>query len=418
MKPNHQERAMDRKQGSTRVRRMSRQLSRKMTRQSFGQRRGSAVSWSSFKTALSGWGSRRGSKAVDYDTPPVTVSSVRECVLAELEDRYEMIGQSLNKENNLNFEGSNNNIENIEGSNTNNNENQSKSKARRQVSFGTTTNGTTPSGTSKNSNLTSSGEFHIKDIDRIRRSDHFIQRYIDDANGCTKVGTRITNQQVVDTIIDVLKWRKEFGINDFTAQMFPKEFFQAGIVKTSNLRNGDIMIYVIGRRYKKIDEWSDCIIDLLLWKFDEIECMLPEGAKVRVFVDATGCGLSQADTGLLFKGVPILIGYYPGAVSKAYFYQVPWLLKPFAQMALALLPAKFKELVCFVESKTGIASMGEENVPDFMGGPVITKDFPIPDNIGTVESAGSVRGISKSNIEKMRKMVDAAIKDAIKDAGK
>lgn len=332
-----------------------------------------------------------------------------------------MIGQSLNKENNLNFEGSNNNIENTEGSNTNNNENQSQNKARRRVSFGTTANGTTPSGTSKNSstsNLTSSGEFHIRDIDRIKRSDHFIQRYIDDANACAKVGTRITNEKVVNAIIDVLKWRKEFGINDFTAQMFPKEFFEAGIIKISNLRNGDIMIYVVGRRYKKVDEWSDCIIDLLLWKFDEIESTLPEGAKVSVFVDATGCGLSQADTGLLFKGIPILIGYYPGAVSKAYFYQVPWLLKPFAQMALALLPAKFKELVCFVESKTGIASMGEENVPDFMGGPVITKDFPIPDNVGTVESAGSARGISKSNIEKMKKMVDAAIKDAIKDAAK
>lgn len=149
----------------------------------------------------------------------------------------------------------------------------------------------------------------------------------------------------------------------------------------------------------------------MLWKFDEIEVSLDEDAKIRVFIDATGCGLSQADTGLLFKGIPIMISYYPGAISKAYIYQVPWLLKPFAQMALALLPQKFKDLICFVESKTGIAAMGEENIPDFMNGPVKTENIPKPPGLSTVEGVGTARGFSKGNVTKMKKMVENALKE-------
>ena len=367
------------KKGSQRVRRMSRQLSRKFTQKSMGgkERRLSNVSWQSFKTALSGWGSKRGSRAADFEIKPVTVSSVRELVLAEIEDRYESSGRSLDKENNYR-------------------------KVGRQVSFG---------GVVDQDNNVEDAEFHIKDIDRIRHSDHFIQRYIDDANAGNKVGVRICDKQVVDAIIDVLKWRKEFGINDYAPTMFPREFFEAGTLRLGHLVGGDTMFYVVGRKYKKVDGWSDVIIDLLLWKFDEVEISLKEGAKVRFFVDATGCGLSQADTGLLFKGVPILISYYPGAVSKAYFYQVPWLLKPFAQVALSLLPQKFKDLICFVESKTGIAQMGEENIPDFMGGPVVTENFPIPQGISSVEQVGAARGLNKNNIAKMKKMVEAVMKE-------
>lgn len=249
--------------------------------------------------------------------------------------------------------------------------------------------------------------YHPKDLEKIKNDDKFIQRFID---GALFGKSSVTNEDVTDLITVVLRWRQEFGINDFTASDFPTEFIKSGIFKQATLSNGDILICIIGRRYKKVGEWTDrVLIPGILWYYETILFPnLKDGCKLHLLIDLSNCGLDQADTTFIFMIAPILINYYPGIVSKVYFHNVPWIFKPFTSLFLSLIPRKFKDIIFVIDKKSRIDMLRCDNVPDFMDGPLITTGFDMPTGLSDIETVGVKRGFKRANIDKFKRMIQEA----------
>ena len=250
--------------------------------------------------------------------------------------------------------------------------------------------------------------FHPKDIEKMMRNDKFIQRYIEEH----LLGNeeKITVTEIMNNIGKVLKWRKEFGINDLEPNNFPIEFFHLGMVKQATLSNGDILFCIFGRKYKIIDEWRSVLVKSVLWYYDTLEQSLEKDTKIHVIVDGSNCGMDQADFGMLFHVAPIVLNYYSTVVSRAYWYGIPWILKPGFSILLSLVPKRFKGRNFILDSNNVADLMGSENIPDFMGGPLNTYFPPIPDGMSDIESVGIANGIKRKNIDEAKRVIEHSMK--------
>ena len=71
----------------------------------------------------------------------------------------------------------------------------------------------------------SSGDFHNDDVERVKRCDWVIRRFLDYYE---IVNHKIDIQATAKQLIDAMKWRKEQKVNELKASDFPIEFFQCG----------------------------------------------------------------------------------------------------------------------------------------------------------------------------------------------
>lgn len=248
--------------------------------------------------------------------------------------------------------------------------------------------------------------FHIKDVERIKNDDLFIRRFID---GATFNDKDAKIDDVINLIIDVLSWRLEYKINEMCPKDFPIEFMKCGIIRQSYLDNGDLLISIVGRRYKKVDGvMVKAILPGILW-YHEVS-VVPyleknPNAKVHILFDATNCGLDQADTALIYHGVPILVKYYPGIIFKCYVHNLNWMLKPFCNIFKSFIPERFRNIGYMTTDANISDVIGANNVPDFMGGPSATTELDTFDGMTDIETVGVSLGFRRSSIEKFKKIV-------------
>lgn len=246
---------------------------------------------------------------------------------------------------------------------------------------------------------------HPKDIVKVQFCDKFIQRYIDQCVG-NKSGT-VTDQEVIVDILKVLKWRKEFGINDFVANDFPIEYLESGLFREARLPNGDILFCLIARKYQRIEEWRDIILKAALWYYEQLETKLDKDTKIIVLFDAQKCGMQLADFSLLFNLLPILLNYYSSLVHKAYWYQMPWFLTAPFSIALSLLPSSLRDRAIMITDGDIFDTLGgTDNVPDFLGGSLETYTPPAPQGLSNVQDVGEANGMRRDSIEKFKKSIE------------
>lgn len=249
--------------------------------------------------------------------------------------------------------------------------------------------------------------FHTKDVERIENDDKFVQRFID---GALFNDQDASVQDVIDLAFSVLSWRLEYGINDMTPADFPADIFKCGLLKQTILPNGDIMICIVGRRYKRVSEIMEkAIIPGILWYYEYgIVPYLNLGSKLHILFDATKCGLDQADTVLIFAGVPILTKYYPGIVSKCYVYGLPWILKPFISLFKPVIPKKFADIGYMVNDKNKADILGSDCIPDILGGNLETTNLNTCENMADLDSCGMRQRIKEHNAQKFKKVISDA----------
>lgn len=75
-----------------------------------------------------------------------------------------------------------------------------------------------------NSNLS---RYDQRDVDRIKTSDTFVWRFVEDRKGDVETVVSST----VKSLITCLAWRKERNVNDLEASDFPREVIGSGRVR-------------------------------------------------------------------------------------------------------------------------------------------------------------------------------------------
>ena len=243
--------------------------------------------------------------------------------------------------------------------------------------------------------------FHENDVVKVKTNSWFIERFIRDTD--PKATSSQDMMVIVKSIIECMKWRKEVGINDVKGTHFPKEFYDTALFCLGSLNDGSMMLYLTGRRFRRLDGFTDLMIEFFMFCYESQYENLKDGTQLMAMVDMSGVGLSSVDLPLFFKILTIVLKYYPSLVSRVFITDMSWMFKPIAKLVFAVLPNKIANMVSFVWN----AELREKNgdkIPDFMGGPVQTYRIEPPPNCKSLEEVARIRGgISESQIKKAKK---------------
>lgn len=253
--------------------------------------------------------------------------------------------------------------------------------------------------------------YHPKDVNRIRITDEFIQRFITEHQAKKKNNW----EEIVGIIVESLKWRKEFGLNDLNHRMFPKEFYDLKVFVMGQIGPKEFMLYTKARRFRKFDGLQDRILQFLVYCLESKAEEYGDDVKLTCFADVSNCGVSQLDVKLFMSAIPIFLKNYPAIAQHAYIYELPWLLKPFAKFILSCLPAKYGSMVTFVSKSDYLDIVPNEKLADYLGGPVKTIDFEPAEDAITLEELGKELGLSPDVVKKGRKIVQEVMKEVEKE---
>ncbi|KAI1289490.1 Motile sperm domain-containing protein 2 [Halotydeus destructor] len=253
--------------------------------------------------------------------------------------------------------------------------------------------------------MESEGSFDARDVGRVKSSDVFLARFVlEKLKDCPEediVG------QAANMVIECLKWRKSYGVNDLKAEDFPRELFEAGIMAAIDGGPGqDIHVFVCGRRYRKVAGWTDVVVKFIVFCFERIEARL-DRRQAKIFIDAGGTGLAQSDISLGLAILNIWLNYYPGVTAVAHMVDLPWICKAALHVCLKILPARLSGLVVISDSKSMLAQYGPTSLVDHMGGTaVMPAELDVrtwcPLKAKTMEQVGLDHGISDKNVQLMK----------------
>lgn len=249
-----------------------------------------------------------------------------------------------------------------------------------------------------------------KDLDMANTNDHFVCGFIDDAlyelhgGSCSQIETQIS-QQSVTAILKCLQWRHKYRISEISFLHFPAQLYHAQIFSaTPRTRDGDVFVYVRGRAYKQV---AGCTKPLVLLILAGLEHILRESGgdtRIRMVLDARGCGWASFDLQLIVKALPIVLYMYPGRMAGLYAYELPWLIHGPTKLAIRLLPTKFQSLVNIVTRKDMLDRFDGDVLPLELGGSVQSKGLldPIPNDLPSMEWLARKYNISDKSLALMR----------------
>lgn len=256
--------------------------------------------------------------------------------------------------------------------------------------------------------------FHPKDIAKIRKSNSFIQRFIFEHQSKKKNNW----EEILETVIESLKWRMEFGINEIDPRMFPKEFFDLKLFVLGQIAPKEFIIYMRGRRFRKFDGLQERILQFLIYCFESKAEEYGDDVKITVFADISGCGLSQIDIKLFMAAIPIFLKNYPAIAEHVYVYELPWVLKPIAKFIISCLPAKFDKMLTFVSKQDYLNIVPIDKLPYEMKGPVKMAPFEPVEDAMSFDQVSQELGITSDQNKKAKKLFEEVFAEMKKEERK
>ncbi|KAI1289907.1 Motile sperm domain-containing protein 2 [Halotydeus destructor] len=252
-----------------------------------------------------------------------------------------------------------------------------------------------------------------RDVCRIQHDDHLLTVFIEDKMKELKTTTNTESicASTAQFLDSWMKWRKAFGINDLTPETLPSESWRSAIgqVYFGQDTSEDHVVYVCLRRYKKVTKaWTDVAVRFIVCCTEKVIARSLPGQGVRVVLDTSGFGLSNADISLALGIAPILFQYYPGLIRGFDVIDTNFMVRAAFQVIIKVFPVHHRDKIHFIDRKTLINQLGADAVPDYLGGTgihVLTTDIFLSDKCPSVEEYGQANGFSLDSIKKFKKML-------------
>ena len=119
--------------------------------------------------------------------------------------------------------------------------------------------------------------------------------------------------------------------------------------------------------------------------------------------DLTGAGPSNWDISMVRFIINSLRNYYPGAMQYLLVYGVPWLMTPFVNIAIKLLPEESKGKIKFVNKEEIFHYVDPTQVPIFLNGRCEVSYREVPKDARECREMALERGFSEEEIESVLK---------------
>ena len=239
-------------------------------------------------------------------------------------------------------------------------------------------------------------EYEEVDIERVKRSDWSIQRYIIDRDGDLV--------QALDMLKKTMKWRKSEGVNHMKESDFPPEFFKIGeLYAYENDKNGVPTGYVRARCHKKFNEFQKAEERFVLYFFESMEkkcSQVRDGQRWNFVWDCDSATLFNTNIDLIKFFILTLLNHYPMGPAAVYVHQLPLILWAIYQLARSLLPERYTVLLSFTDRKSIRNVVGEENLPDYFEGSTCIVPYRNVPHSRTMEQVAEDWQINQSAIDK------------------
>lgn len=208
-------------------------------------------------------------------------------------------------------------------------------------------------------------EIDERDLTKLRDDQWTVERHLLNHGG--------KEEQAGLALIEAMKWRKVFGINDRTDDFFPAEFYKVSVVfPYGSDREGNQLLYFRSRMHRKVSEVAELGKQFLAHRVNQIDEKCPRQRWAMIF-DLTGAGLANIDmdtTGFL---IHILQQYFPYGYKYTYVNEMPWIM-----------------MQCWRICKTWMSQRTQESVHIGSSGQQIF-DYVDPDQLPTFIPGGQCR---------------------------
>ncbi|XP_065059337.1 motile sperm domain-containing protein 2-like isoform X2 [Rhopilema esculentum] len=161
-------------------------------------------------------------------------------------------------------------------------------------------------------------QFDERDIERINNDDLYVWLFIKHKQKDV--------DKAIDMIVDCLRWRESFGINDLLERNIDRRLFEIGFLYVHNFdKNGHPLVLFHTRLYRKDAHNPKEVKKLVAFGLEKLSREHP-GGKVTLIFDMQDSSLANMDMDLIKFLITNFQVYYPCMLEYLIVLEMPWIL--------------------------------------------------------------------------------------------
>lgn len=202
-----------------------------------------------------------------------------------------------------------------------------------------------------------------QDVQRIRESDFFVERFIKFLDQGPEKG--------FEHMKDCYQMRKTYGMAEMSQTDFPAEMYQSGAI-FPYLADGDdnIVVHIrpkICARLKR--EYGEKMEKYCMYVANQVDDMCRRELSWGLVLNASDLSLADVDLNFVFSILPRFRKFFPNGCKYCIVYGLHWSINAICKMAIAAMPADSAKKIRFYRKEQELhALIPKQHLPDFLNG--------------------------------------------------
>ncbi|KAJ7371791.1 Motile sperm domain-containing protein 2 [Desmophyllum pertusum] len=195
-------------------------------------------------------------------------------------------------------------------------------------------------------------EFYEQDVKRVRDDDRWLSCFL-----------KSRKQEVNDALpalVECVRWRKTFGVNELTERSIDRRLFEAGFLFPYNQdKDGNSLVMFTGKLYKKDPQQHLELKRYLVFILEKHARLFP-GRKITMIFDMQETGLSNMDLEFVRFIISCFRDYFPWTLAWLIVVELPWILSAAWKIVKSWLSAEAVNKIRFL-NKAELAELIDED---------------------------------------------------------
>ena len=258
-------------------------------------------------------------------------------------------------------------------------------------------------------------KFDSRDVNYVLTDSQFLPRVVTEYHDESDSNTI---QRMVKVVTDCLRLRKKYDFFDVQPEEFPSEIYDTDSACGYEKPGEPVYVFLRVKYVTKIPPFDYMYTRYLIAHVNRLIHRMKDRS-LNIVVDCTGLSFGQLD--LIVHIAWTMYGAFPGWLGSCYIIELPFVMKAGLYVMLKVFPERIRSKI-FIDSASGtIDTIGPDRCPSFIGG---TGDANLewssdpehkPANCITMEELAIKMNASKAVVEKAKKAVLTALKQANKE---
>ena len=212
--------------------------------------------------------------------------------------------------------------------------------------------------------------YDSRDISRVKSDDEFVHQFLAARDGNVGKAHKL--------MVEAMKWRKEFGINDVTEKDVPEELYASGYLYTYGQdKNGACLVFTTVKRFVKGDKAKLLAYKkLFAFTFEKIQREHP-GGRLCLINNVKDGNLSHVDNDLNKFITFLQTTAYPDILENAYLLHLPKVLEGIWKIFKGLLGSRLnKKYILSTVEELSDKYIDKDQLPLEFGGNTFEYKYP------------------------------------------